>query len=198
MTINHQKKHKRYRVYVSLGHRDSIQKYFGYGANGVYKTQKKAFMAAQKEHQFLQEKHMPADPKKHPFILDIKHREGAIKNCPINIRHISLTLESNMKGISPDWSITKKRQVFHSYPPILLFQKFKYRRGKRVSKQYKRVKVHSSLSWQLSWFEIIDYYLECLPQYEGSRAEMLEAMPDWKAEIWPWLEEKSQRYFDVV
>jgi len=193
MTIAFQEKYNQYRVYVSLGHRNSIQKYFGVG---TYGTKRKALFAAKKEHAELIELHRTNAPTDHPFVLPLRYREGTTRTSPIVIRNITITLESKFKN-EPDWSILTRSQQFHTYPPNILIQFFKYKNGKRINGvgTYKRFKITSSHAWDMTYREAIDHYISLKPQYFEYRQEMLDAKPNWHDEVWPFILNKARNYY---
>lgn len=180
-------------MYVSLGHRNSIQRTFNVN---TYGGKRKAHNAAKKEHVRLLELHRTNEPIDHPFILPLKYREGTQRVSPIEIRNITITLESKIKN-EPDWSIYTNSQRFHTYPPNILIQFFRYKNGKRITGvgTYKRFKITSSYAWDIVYQETIDHYISLKPQYFEYRQEMLDAKPSWKNEVWPFILNKARAYY---
>lgn len=193
MTINFQEKYNRYRVYISLGHRDSIQRTFHVE---TYGGKRKALNAAKKEHARLIDIHRTQQLEDHPFILPLKHREGTTRVSPIEIRNITITLDSKYAN-EPDWSIRQKSQQFHTYPPNILIQFFKYKNGKRITGigTYKRFKLTSSHVWDMVYRETIDHYITLKPQYAKYRQEMLDKKPSWEKKVWPFILNKTKSYY---
>lgn len=193
MTINFQEKYNRYRVYISLGHRDSIQRTFHVE---TYGGKRKALNAAKKEHARLIDIHRTQQLGDHPFILPLKHREGTTRVSPIEIRNITIVIESKFTN-EPEWTCGKASQVFHTYPPRILIQFFSYSKGLRTTdvNTYKRFRIDSSASFDLTYMEAIDHYITLKPQYARYRQEMLDKKPSWKKEVWPFILNKTKSYY---
>lgn len=195
MTVSHQEKYKRYRVYISLGHRDSIQKYFHYGSSvSSYKSEPAAKRAAHKAHKELVAIHRPVD-KSHPFELPEKHRMGKKRRSPMPIRNISIALAPCKKGCMPDWTIDPRYKSFHTYPPYFNVMRFDYGEVGRRPVAQKSIRINSSRSYKSQCVDVIDAYIEIFPEYADYRDEMLKCMPTWK-QFWGYIWDRAKERYD--
>ena len=194
MTISHQEQYKRYRVYIPLGHRDSIQRVFGYGKQGKYNTPKEALEAAEEAHERLTDEHAPVDLT-NPFTLDIKHRVGTRRESPMEIRNMILMLSTCKSHLTPDWTITRKYKSFHTYPPCFCVQRFDYTDGVRKTLASHRIPINSSRSYALACREAVDAYIGIYPDYESYRDEMIRRMPQWSV-AWEFIQKKANKRYE--
>jgi len=189
MSISHQPEHKRYRVYCSLGHKNSVQKYFGYGAQGNYLSK---LAAAKLMEQSLIAEHRPVS-KDHPFTLEEKFSCGTKRKSPIPIRGIFINMASVKKGRSIDWTITQRRALFNTYAPYFAIMRFDLN-GKRELRATKCVRIDSRSSYKLACNTAIDEYLKIYPEYKAYKAELLDAMPSWTM-FWAYVKPKAEKLY---
>ena len=195
MTISHQKDYKRYRVYISLGHKDSIQRVYGYGEQGKYSNEKEALAAATLEHDLLRIKHRPVD-RTHPFALDNKHSMGKRSESPLNIRNMIIAIASMRDNCEPDWSINPNHKEFHTYAPYIQVQRFKYVGEKRLVVASERIPINSSRSYRQSCIEAVDAHIRIFPEFKDYRSAMIAEMPRWSV-VWAFIQRKAkERYGD--
>jgi hypothetical protein len=188
MSVCDQAQHQRYRVYCSLGHKDSIQEYFGYSPLGHYKTKAQALQEAIKRDEQLRKLHTPVDRSLTPFLLAVKHRSGRAKENPMPLRHVQMKIEHHVKS-HPDWKLYKTHQIFNTYPPNISFVVYKHESHETLP--HKRWSIRDSRDWEAIWLDMVDYYIMQMPQYKKHKSAMIEAMPDWNTMCWPFIKAKA-------
>ncbi len=180
MSISHQEAHKRFRVYVSLGHKHSIQEYFGYGEQfGAYRSKSAALKAAKARHTELVSEFRPPALADNPFKLDKKYSCGVRGADWITLKCVSVRLESNIKYL-PEWKVFKNHIRFSTYAPRLYVEKFQYINDRRVTMFREKYPIDDSRHFKAAWSLMCLDYCRHMPIYKPHINKMIDAAPSHK------------------
>ena len=180
MSINHQEAHKRFRVYVSLGHKNSIQEYFGYGEQfGAYRSKSAALKAAKARHEELVKEHCPPALADNPFKLDKRFSCGVRGADWIPLKCVTVRLETNIKYL-PEWKAFKNHIRFGTYAPRLYVEKFQYINDRRVTMFREGYCIEDSRLFKSAWALMCLDYCRHMPIYKPHIDKMLDAAPSHK------------------
>ena len=180
MSINHQEKHKRFRVYVSLGHKNSIQEYFGYGEQfGKYRSKAVALKAAKARHAELVKAWRPPALADNPFKLDGKFSCGKRGADWLPLKCVSVRLESKNKA-HPEWKVFKRHIRFSTYAPRLYVEKYQYINDRRVLLFRERYSIDDSRLFKGAWSLMCEDYCKHMPIYKPHINKMIDAAPSHK------------------